>query len=175
MTVLAGAAHLTGVAAAWGYNLGVKRTLASWLPYAVGFGLLPAFVTLGSPGQPWPPAWLIGAAALLGVGAHVTNVLPDIGADLASGVRGLPQCLGRRRALALAPLLLLAASALLVLGPPGPVGRVGWAALAVTGALSLAVVLPARSHPHSRLPFLATLAMAATAVALLLVRGTGPA
>lgn len=85
---LAGAAHLTGVAAAWAYNLGVKRTALSWLPYALGFGLLPAFVTLGLPGHPWPPGWIVGAGALLGVGAHLTNVLPDIEDDLRAGCAG---------------------------------------------------------------------------------------
>jgi 4-hydroxybenzoate polyprenyltransferase len=170
---LAGAAHLTGVAAAWAYNLGVKRTAASWVPYALAFGLLPAFVTLGLPGQPWPPAWAMAAGALLGVGAHFTNVLPDIDADLAAGVRGLPQRLGRRRTRVLAPLPLLAASAVLVVGPPGPVGRAGWAALAVTAALAAATTTATSpgARPGSRLPFLATLAMALTAVALLVLHG----
>lgn len=167
----AGAAHLTGVAAAWAYDLGVKRTAASWLPYALGFGLLPAFVTLGLPGHPWPPVWAVAAAALLGVGAHFTNVLPDIDADLAAGVRGLPQRLGRRRTRMLAPVPLLAACAVLVWGPPGPAGPLGWAALAVTGALAVATVLPVGAGGHSRLPFLATLAMAVTAVTLLLAHG----
>lgn len=171
----AGAVHVCGVAAAWSYNLGVKRTVASWLPYALGFGALPAFVTLGLPGRPWPPAWAVAAGALLGVGAHFTNVLPDIDADLASGVRGLPQRLGRRRARALAPVPLLAASATLAFGPPGPAGPAGWAALAVTGCLAVATVLPAGAGAHSRLPFLATLIMAATAVALLLAQGAAPA
>ncbi|MEV7780701.1 UbiA family prenyltransferase [Kitasatospora sp. NPDC088351] len=174
----AAAAHLSGVAAAWGYNLGLKRTAASWLPYAVGFGALPAFVTLGLPGHPWPPVWSATAGALLGVGAHLTNVLPDIEADLAAGVRGLPQRLGRRRVRALAPVVLLAASAVLAFGPAGPAGRAGWAgwaAFAVTGALAAATVLPAGRDPRSRLPFLATLGLAATAVALLLLRGAAPA
>jgi 4-hydroxybenzoate polyprenyltransferase len=169
--VPAGLAHLAGVAAAWGYNLGVKGTLLSWLPYAVGFGLLPAFVTLGLPGRPWPPAWAVAAGALLGVGAHVTNVLPDIDADLASGVRGLPQRLGHRRARALAPVPLFAACAVLVFGPPGPAGAAGWAALAVTGVPALATVVPAAAGSHSRLPFLAALVTAATAVALLILHG----
>lgn len=170
---LAGAAHLTGVAAAWAYNLGVKRTAASWVPYALAFGLLPAFVTLGLPGQPWPPGWAMAAGALLGVGAHLTNVLPDIEADLAAGVRGLPQRLGRRRIRVLAPLPLLAASAVLVVGPPGPVGRAGWAALAVTAALAAATTTATSpgARPGSRLPFLTTLAMALTAVALLVLHG----
>jgi 4-hydroxybenzoate polyprenyltransferase len=167
----AGAAHLAGVAAAWAYNLGVKRTRLSWLPYALGFALLPAFVTLGLPGHPWPPAWLPTAGALLGIGAHVTNVLPDIEADLAAGVRGLPQRLGRRRARALAAVALLGASAVLALGPPGPVGALGWTGLAVTGVLGLAVLLAPGSGARSRAPFLATLGLAGVDVALLLLRG----
>ena len=168
----AGAAHLAGVAAAWAYNLGVKRTRLSWLPYALGFALLPTFVTLGLPGHPWPPAWLPAAGALLGVGGHITNVLPDIDADLAAGVRGLPQRLGRRRSRALAALCLLAASAVLVLGPAGRVGPPGWTGLAVTGLLAVAVVLPLGAGARSRLPFLAMLGLAAVDVALLLLRGT---
>ncbi|GHH85626.1 membrane protein [Streptomyces sulfonofaciens] len=167
----AGAAHLTGVAAAWSYNLGVKRTRASWLPYALAFGLLPAFVTLSLPGRPWPPAWSLAAGALLGLGAHITNVLPDIDDDVAAGVRGLPQRLGGRWARLLGPLPLVAASAVLALAPPGPPGAAGWAALVVTAALAVATALPGRSGTRSRVPFLATLAMAATAVTLLVLHG----
>jgi 4-hydroxybenzoate polyprenyltransferase len=170
--LLAGTVHLVGVAAAWSYNLGVKRTALSPLPYAVGFGLLPAFVTLGLPGHPWPPAWAVAAGALLGMGAHAANVLPDIDGDLDTGVRGLPQRLGSRRTRALAALALLAASVLLVLGPAGPIGVAGWTGLGATGVLALTVGLPPRSGPHSRLPFLATLGLALLDVALLLLRGS---
>ena len=90
-----GVAHLVGVAGGWAYDLGVKRTVWSWLPYAGSFALLTAFVTLGLPGHPAPPAWLVVAGALLGTGAHFLNVVPDVEADLAAGVRGLPQRLGR--------------------------------------------------------------------------------
>lgn len=172
--LLAGAAHLAGVAAGWCYNLGVKRTALSWLPYALGFALLPAFVTLGLPGHPAPPLWLLGAGALLGVGAHAANVLPDIDADLAAGVRGLPQRLGPRGARTLAAGALLTASVLLVLGPTSPPGAVGWAGLAVTGSLAVVVVLPLAPDAASRLPFLATLGLAGADVALLLLRGGSP-
>ena len=170
--LLAGTAHLIGVAAAWSYNLGVKATLFSWLPYALAFGLLPAFVTLGLPGRPWPPSWLMAAGALLGVGAHFTNVLPDIDTDLAAGIRGLPQRLGRQRSRSAAALALVAASVLLVLGPPGPPGSAGWAGLAVSGVLALATALPLGADVRSRLPFLTTLGLAAVDVALLLLRGS---
>lgn len=167
----AGLAHLTGVAAGWAYNLGVKRTVLSWLPYAVAFGLLPAFVTLAMPGRPWPPLWAVAAGALLGTGAHAANVLPDIEDDLHSGVRGLPQRLGPFGARVLAAGALLAASVVLLLGPAGPIGITGWAGLAVTGVLALAVVLPPRSGPDSRRPFAAALGLAGLDVALLLARG----
>lgn len=168
----AGGAHLIGVAAAWSYNLGVKRTRWSWLPYALAFGLLPAFLTLALPGHPWPAAWVMATGALLGVGAHFTNVLPDIDTDLAAGVRGLPQRLGRRRSRTVAALALLAASAALVLGPPGPPDATGWSGLAVTGALAVVLCLPPGTSPDSRLPFLATLGLAGTDIALLVARGT---
>ncbi|MBF9072708.1 UbiA family prenyltransferase [Streptacidiphilus sp. NEAU-YB345] len=172
--VAAGAAHLSGVAAGLAYNAVLKRTRWSWLPYALAFGLLPAFVTFGVPGRPWPPWWLMTAGALLGVGAHLTNVLPDIDADLAAGVRGLPQRLGRARSSALAVLALLAASAVLLLGPPGAFGPVGWMGLAVTATLAAAAVaVPRARRSHSRLPFLLTLALSALDLAFLLLRGTG--
>ncbi|WP_329165164.1 UbiA family prenyltransferase [Streptomyces sp. NBC_01717] len=168
----AGGAHLIGVAAAWSYNLGVKRTRWSWLPYALAFGLLPAFLTLALPGHPWPAAWVVTAGALLGVGAHFTNVLPDIDTDLTAGVRGLPQRLGRRRSRTAAALALLAASAVLVLGPPGPPDAMGWGGLTVTGALAVVLCLPLGTSPDSRLPFLATLGLAGADIALLVARGT---
>ncbi|MEV7563074.1 UbiA family prenyltransferase, partial [Streptomyces sp. NPDC089795] len=163
--LLAGAAHLVGVAAAWAYNLKLKSTAVSWLPYALAFGLLPAFVTLGLPGAPWPPPWLTTAAALLGAGAHFANVLPDIEDDLATGVVGLPQRLGRRVSAALAGLLVLGSTATLVVGPPGPVTPYGWTLLAAT---TTALLLAVR-HPAGRLPFLATMAVAGADVILLVV------
>ena len=103
----AGLVHLVAVAGGWAYNLGLKRTVLSWLPYAVSFGLLTAFITLGLPGHPAPPWWLVPAGALLGIGAHFLNVVPDVDDDLAAGVRGLPQRLGAARS-AVAGAVLLA-------------------------------------------------------------------
>ena len=87
----AGSVHLVAVLAAWAYNLGLKRTPASAACYLVAFGLLPAFVTLGLPGHPWPAPWAMGAAALMGTGAHFVNGLADREDDARTGVRGLPQ------------------------------------------------------------------------------------
>ncbi len=83
---LAGSVHLLGVACGWAYNLGLKATAWSWLPYAVAFGALAAVPSLaGGDSVAW---WLPVVGALLGVGAHLVNVLPDLDDDAATGVRG---------------------------------------------------------------------------------------
>ncbi|MGP3937017.1 UbiA family prenyltransferase [Nonomuraea sp. KM88] len=165
----AGALHLAGVLAAWGYDFGLKATLLSWAPYAVGFGVLPAFVTLGLPGEPWPAWWAVLAAALLGVGAHLANVLPDIAGDLDSGVRGWPQRMGASRVRLLVPVPLLAATCLLVLGPGGAPGVAGWLAVAAASVLAATGLLPAARS--SRVPFVTAVAVAAVDVILLIAGG----
>ncbi|QIQ06317.1 UbiA family prenyltransferase [Streptomyces liangshanensis] len=166
---LAGAVHLAGVAAAWAYNMRLKRTVWSWLPYAVGFASLPAFVTLGLPGTP-APAWsVVAASALVGVGAHLGNVLPDIEDDLATGVRGWPQRLGPAGVRLLLPAPLVAATVLLAAGRPGALGIA-----AVAGALVAATGGSVLGRRWPKVPFLAAILVAGIDVALLLWRGTGP-
>lgn len=161
--IAAGLVHLLFVACAWAYNLGLKSTVVSWLPYAVAFGGLPSFVTLGTT-HTWAPWWATTAAALLGVGAHLANVVPDLQDDLATGVRGWPQRLGAAARL-LAPLPLAVATGLLVIAPAGPIGVVGWIALVVAAALLTTVVA------WREAPFLVTIAIAAVSVAALILRG----
>lgn len=166
----AGGVHLLGVCGAWAYNGWLKRTVLSPLPYLVGFSALPAFVVLGLPGAPTPPAWLLVAGALLGGGAHFANVLPDLADDLRTGVRGLPHRLGYAGTSAAAAGLLVAASVVLALGPSDPgvldaLASVGAAALL---ALGLAA---ARRRPGSRVLFRVTLAIGAIDVALLVAGG----
>lgn len=166
----AGAVHLAAVKAAWAYNLRLKATVWSWAPYAAGFAALPAFVALGLPGHPWPAWWVVTAGALLGIGAHLGDVLPDIATDLAAGVRGWPQRLGPRRVRLLLPVPLTAASAVLVLGPAGGPGMWGAAGLAAAALLSAAGTVLGRRW--ERAAFAAAVAVAALDVALLLLRGT---
>ncbi|MFD7561106.1 UbiA family prenyltransferase [Streptomyces sp. NPDC059835] len=168
-----GLVHLGCVAAAWSYNLWLKHTVASWLPYALSFGLLPAFGTLAALPGGWPPAWLTAAAALLGAAAHFANVLPDLDEDVASGVLGLPQRLGRRVSVALASALAFASCVLVAVGPTGSVHPAGALLLAVTLALSVSAVAAPPALASGRVPFLVILALA-TADAVLLVLA-GPA
>ncbi|APY90179.1 hypothetical protein DCW30_35415 [Streptomyces alfalfae] len=167
----AGGVHLAGVAAAWAYDLRLKATAWSWAPYALGFAALPAFVALGLPGQPWPAWWIVTAGALLGVGAHLGDVLPDIRDDLATGVRGWPHRLGADHARRLLPLPLVTASAVLTLGPPGPPGGRGVAVLVAAGLIAGAGVVLGRRR--ERAAFAAAVAVATVDVALLLVSGAG--
>ena len=74
----------------WAYNLGLKSSLTSGALYLLGFGLLPAYAASTLPGEPAPRWPITVAAALIGLGAHFANVLPDLAGDRATGVVGLP-------------------------------------------------------------------------------------
>ena len=166
----AGLVHLTAVLLAWAYNARLKATAASFVPYAVAFPLLVAFVTLGGPAASWPPWWALAAAALLGCSAHLVNAVPDLADDLASGVRGLPHMLGRSGSVSATVVLLLAATVVESFGP----GRPGWGAVAaMTGvaAVIAAGIFLAR-RPGSRWLFRAVLMAAAIDVAELVARGS---
>ncbi|MCU1493988.1 MAG: 4-hydroxybenzoate polyprenyltransferase-like prenyltransferase [Acidimicrobiaceae bacterium] len=164
-------AHLGAVACAWGYNAGIKATLFSFAPYAIAFGLLPVFISLGARGAPLGPWWAPVAAALLGVGAHLMNALPDLEDDAAAGVRGLPHRLGRRRSLAAAAVLLLTASVVLAFHA-GTAPAAGIVGLVVTGCCVALALLSAR-RTTSRAPFGLTIAAALVDVMLLLLAGHG--
>ncbi len=172
-----GAVHVVAVAVAWAYNLRLMDSVWSWLPYAVSFGLLPAFLVMTLPGAPLPAAWSVGCAALLGAGAHVANVLPDLEDDAATGVRGLPHALGRRRSGVLAPALLVAGVVVGVLGTfhsPGglpALGVLGVGAVAVVLAVDAGVV--ALTRPQSRTPF--GLSMTVAGLCVVLLAGSGRA
>jgi 4-hydroxybenzoate polyprenyltransferase len=96
-----GAAHLLAVASAWAYNLFLSRTIWSWLPYTVSFGLLMVFIFQAASATLWPSPLVMLVAALVGIVAHLLNALPDIDRDKASGVGGLAVSLGKRGSWAL--------------------------------------------------------------------------
>jgi 4-hydroxybenzoate polyprenyltransferase len=162
---LPGGAQLVSVAAGWAYNLRLKSTVWSWLPYAVAFGALAAVPSLALPvvHVPW---WQPVVGALLGVGAHLLNVLPDLDDDAATGVAGLPHRLAARvgatGVAALAVVLLLTASGLLLAAVPRGPG-VWVTAVLVLGLAVLALVSSGRT------PFRAAMAIALVDVVLLAV------
>jgi 4-hydroxybenzoate polyprenyltransferase len=144
--------------------------VASVVPYAVAFGALPAFVTLGLPGHPWPPGWAVGAAALLGSGAHFVNTLPDLASDIALGVRGLPQRLGPRWSLLVGAGLLAASAGLVALAPAGRPGS-GELMLLGSALVAVAAVVATAATGRSRAAWSLTLVAAGLTVALFLVEG----
>ena len=168
---LPGVAHLVAVASAWAYNLVLKGTALSWVPYAVSFGLLVQFVVLAQPGRPCAARWATAGAALLGIGAHVANVLPDLEDDAATGIRGLPHRLGRTRSTSVALGALVGAVVVIILGPGGQPAPAAW----VGGGASVLVAgvgaVAARVDRRSRLPFSAAMAVAAVCVVLLVLAG----
>ncbi|MDQ0988568.1 UbiA family prenyltransferase [Streptomyces sp. V2I9] len=170
---LAGTVHLAAVGGAWLYNVRLKATALSWLPYVTGFGALPAAVALSLPGAPWPRWWTVTAGALLGLGAHLADTLPDIAADRAAGISGLPHRLGTATTRLLLPLPLLAATAVLTFGPPGPVTAGGGAALLLAGAT--AVVSPVLGRRWRKAALGGAVAVAVADLALLLFRGVAAA
>ena len=153
------------IGAGWAYNLGLKSTPWSGAMYLLGFAPLPAYAASTLPGQPAPRFWVCVAAGLVGLGAHFVNVLPDLAADLRSGVRGLPQLVAARwgpgAARACALVLLLSASALLV-AEASPARR--W--IAVAGLCCSCLLAVAGALGSGRTPFRAALAIAGADVAV---------
>lgn len=137
------------------YNLGLKATAGSWLPYAVAFGSLPAVVTLALVDPLWPPLWLMVAAGALGVAAHFLNVLPDLADDAVTGVRGLPHRLGERRSRYAATVLLVVASVAALLARDG--GTPAWTWIVLGAILMLAA---ASLVGRGRVPFQAAIGIA---------------
>ena len=159
---VAGAVHLGCVAMGWSYNLGLKSTPLSFLPYAVAFGGLPVFVSLTAAPHDVPPWWLPVGGALLGVGAHLVNVLPDLEDDAATGVRGLPHRIGPRWTPVLAAGVLVAATVVIVAG-----ASLDSTALAVTALVVVVALAVVALVAHGRTPFRAAIAMALVDVAML--------
>lgn len=158
--VAATAVHAVGIASATAYNLRLKRTIFSAVPYALSFSLVPAFVTLGLHPSHWPPLWVMAVAGLIGVGGHFAQARPDVNRDRTQGVLGLPQAVGERASGILAATFLAAGA--------------GVIAVATGNALPLIALLPAAGAAvtNPKTAFLLTLLAAGVAtVAFLAVAG----
>lgn len=161
----AGTAHLVAVAAAWSYNLGVKRTVASPLPYLIAFAMVPVVVAAALPSHPHAPWRLVVASGLLGVSAHLPNAAEDIEDDVATGVRGLPQRLGVVTSTFVSTVVLIAALVLFLSLP----GRTTTASVVLASAavvLSLAASVRALRRQWTGLFALSVLAVLPLVVAV---------
>ncbi len=110
---IGGSFHVLFLAMAWLYNVALSRTVWSWLPYAVAFGAMPAFLYVGLDGSA-PPWWTVAVFAIVATSAHLANALPDLESDRETGLGGLAVRLGRRRSTVLCWLLLALGTGILV-------------------------------------------------------------
>ncbi len=106
-----GAIYLFGVGMGVAYNFYFKSTILSALPYALAFAALVSSLVIAT--DRIAPFWLISAGALLGVAAHFANVLKDLDQDLSSGIKGLPQRLGKKSSRVICSTLLISTTLLL--------------------------------------------------------------
>ena len=114
---------LAGLAVGLSYDLWLKGTAWSWLPFALGIPLLPVYAWYGATGSV-PPAFaiLIPAAVAAGAALAIGNARADAERDAESGVESIATALGPGRAWAVQIAILAA------------VGIVAVASAAVAGA-----------------------------------------
>jgi 4-hydroxybenzoate polyprenyltransferase len=109
-----GLLYMLGIACGVAYNFYFKFSILSPLPYAIAFAALPTSVAISKDIN--PPMWMIFGGALFGMAAHFINVIKDMDQDQASGIKGLPQRLGKTKSIAAAAVLIaLGISALIFL------------------------------------------------------------
>jgi 4-hydroxybenzoate polyprenyltransferase len=104
--------HGLGLLSATYYNLKLKQTVLSVIPYMISFGAMPWAIYLAA--GKVPSIWLSLGFAIFASAFHFLNVLKDLEWDLQQGVSGLPQRLGRSGSLTIALILLSLGVALVV-------------------------------------------------------------
>ena len=124
---------LLGIACGWAYDLKLKRTPLSFLPFAVAFPLVPMWVAMiaGRPLDALGPV-LVGGIPL-SVSIHLADAIPDRAPDRAAGVNTLAVTLGR-------PGAEIAAVGLLLLGTLVSIGVLSRQVSRLSFALSIVAV-----------------------------------
>jgi 4-hydroxybenzoate polyprenyltransferase len=109
-----GLVYMLGIACGVAYNFYFKFNLLSPLPYAIAFAALPSSVAISKDIN--PPLWMLFGGALFGMAAHFINVIKDMDQDQASGIKGLPQRLGKTKSIAAAAVLIALGIVALIVG-----------------------------------------------------------
>ncbi len=112
---IGGTAHIVAVGSAWAYNLWLKTTVVSVLPYVLSFGLVAPFLTYGLTPAQRPALWFVVTMACLGLAAGMANAIPDIDSDLTIDNGGLVARIGARGSALIAAISVAIATVLLVL------------------------------------------------------------
>ena len=131
------------------YDLGLRRTVLSWVPWWGGLAVLPLASYASAGAIPSRLLVLIPLSALIAIGLQIANALPDIDADRTAGVRSLPVLIGVGASRWVIPVALAAAGAFAVAlaGPLGQAGVLFFAGVAVLGCAVLAVVATRARRP----------------------------
>ena len=98
---------MLGLGSATLYNLKLKSTWLSPLPYAISFGAMPFAIYAAV--HRHPPVWLIVDFILVSVAFHFLNVIKDLEWDRDQGVLGMPQRIGKRGSAIVSTALILGA------------------------------------------------------------------
>ncbi len=127
------------VAIGLAYDLRLKGTAWSWLPFAIGIPILPVFGWVAARGSLDPVfIVLLPTAVAAGAALAIGNALVDIERDRAAGVSSIAVALGQPRAAAVAVALL---GAVWVLAWASALwGGVDWRLVAVVALLGLVPV-----------------------------------
>lgn len=165
-TALLAAVALTGLA----YDVWLKRTRWSWVPYVAFFPLIPLYACAVL-GRLVPALVLVlPFGALLGVGVHLANTVQDLEGDVEHRAGGLAAGLGRTGSLVAAWSLLGGAQVIgLVTGlwlgfRPAPlIAGVGLSSALLAGAI---LIGNARTEPTAQRAHFVMIAFAATVLGL---------
>jgi 4-hydroxybenzoate polyprenyltransferase len=109
---------------------------------------------------------------LLGVAAHLANVLPDLREDAVTGVRGLPHRLGPKATALAGAGILLAASAVILFGAGGTHRPWRWAGFVAALLVAGSAAASAYRDPSSQRFFRATILIAAMDLVFFALSGT---
>jgi 4-hydroxybenzoate polyprenyltransferase len=109
-----GSVYMLGIACGVAYNFYFKFNFLSPLPFAIAFAALPSSVVISKDLN--PPLWMLLGGALFGMAAHFINVIKDMDEDQASGIKGLPQQLGKTKSIAAAVFLIVQGIVALLVG-----------------------------------------------------------
>lgn len=157
-------AGVAGLACGLLYDVHLKRTRWSWLPWALAFPLIPVWVYAAA--DAWDPLlwWAFPLGAVLALSLYFANQAPGADQEAELGVTGLAQGVGERRARALALGLfgLAASGAIGVL----LVKQTAAAMLAAIAAGIAAILAPRASLALGRDGMFAVLAVGAAALAI---------
>ncbi len=130
---------LAGYAIGLAYDLRLKASAWSWLPYAAGIPLLPVFAWVGATGRvPGPLLALAGLGVLAGAALAIANSLADAERDAASGTATIARALGQGRALRLGALLSLSVGGVAVVSAVALAGPIPGTWLTCAGAAAMA-------------------------------------